>query len=80
MTTQNYAIDQQSVGLGLTMTSVNTMTSVQISMASLVNGAQTTYTFRIIATSPLTAGDKFIATFPTQVTLPVTPTCFYGSV
>jgi hypothetical protein len=61
------------------MTSINYLNSVTVVPTSLVNGASTTYTLTVNVYTPLISSDKFTITFPSQITLPTSPSCTIGT-
>lgn len=69
-TQDDYDIDVVTSGVLVTMAAVNSLTSVEITPESLVNGATTTLEIKIVASSPLKNGDLLRVTFPTQVKTP----------
>ncbi|CAI2377119.1 unnamed protein product [Moneuplotes crassus] len=71
----NYQIDVRSSGITVTMTSVGELERVQLSAASLINGATNAYTFTFRASSPLKDGDRIYIKVPNSITPPLSPTC-----
>jgi hypothetical protein len=70
MDTNSYAIDSVTSGLTLTVSTINEITSFAVSSDSTVNGAEATYTFEVTTNTPLSDGDKFTATFPSEISPP----------
>lgn len=70
-----YTIDTLSTNIAVKVNTPNTLTSASASMASLVNGALTTYTFTITPKNTTPSGSYITIIPPSVVTFPSVPTC-----
>jgi predicted RecA/RadA family phage recombinase len=68
---QSFAvIDFIDTGITLTMTNPATFKSAELVLDSYQNTERTKYTFTVVASAPITAGNVFLVTIPPETKLP----------
>lgn len=72
---EGYLIDQRETNIVIAATVARNFISASIVKSSEVNGAVNNYTFTIIPSSPLKAGDLIYLKAPDTVSAPLNPIC-----
>ena len=69
-------IESRTTGITVKMNSTREISSITISSASYVNGANTTYLFIIYSSIQLISGDVLTIKLPAEITISINPFCY----